>query len=356
MRKQRAAGVRYPAACGLHRSAVNAIGHLPYPVAIIGTGAAIMLAWAIHLIGGKFIDRSVKDPKEHYRRQSFLTTALVVAAVIVIVVLWARPMQRTGTFLGLLGAGVAVALRDPLLSIAGRIAIFSGNIYSVGDRIEINSMIGDVIDVGFFYTQMMEIGNWITADQMTGRLVQFSNSNVFGNPVFNYTRNFSYIWDEVRLPITYASDVGQARRILLEAGGQYTKEFLEGARNELEQMRRHVLLPEVELAPAVYMKVTSNWVELTMRYVVEAKLRRRASTFIYSCVFDSLQKNANVTIASETMDLTVHPPDSHQEAAVSGNVQGESGAGSELRKRVVSESKEQHPEDRTLPGDKPEAA
>src|SRR5207237_8593116 len=143
--------------------------------------------------------------------------------------------QRAVTFAGVGGAGGAVALREPLVSIAGRIAIFVGKIFNVGDRIEINQMKGDVIDIGFFYTRMMEVGNWIGGDQASGRIVQIPNSKVFGTAIFNYTQNFSYIWDEVHLPITYDSNFDSATRILLDVGGEYTKEFLKGAQEELEE-------------------------------------------------------------------------------------------------------------------------
>jgi len=315
---------------------------LKYPVAIIGTVAAILLAWIIHTLGRKYLDAHVRDAKEHYRKLTFLSTTLVVLALAAIIILWARPMQHTGTFLGLIGAGVAVALRDPLLSVAGRIAIFAGNMYSVGDRIEINKMTGDIIDVGFFYTRMMEVGNWIGGDQVTGRLVQFSNSRVFGHAVFNYTQNFAYIWDEVKIPITYESNMQDTTRILLDVGGEYTQEFLKGARTQLEQMRRYFLVPEFELEPQVYVKVTSNWIELTMRYVVDPKKRRSASSFIYTEVFSRMQGRKDITIASETMDLSVHPPSSGEEEQ---NTEEKARARDELKNRALRQMREQDQED-----------
>ena len=130
---------------------------------------------------------------------------MLVLGAVAIVGLWSKALPHTSTFLGLIGAGLAIALREPLLSIAGRLAVFAGHMYSVGDRIEINKMSGDVIDIGFFYTRMMEIGNWVKGDQYSGRIIQFANAQIFGTAVFNYTQNFSYIWDEIKLPITYAS-------------------------------------------------------------------------------------------------------------------------------------------------------
>jgi small-conductance mechanosensitive channel len=281
---------------------------IPYPVATIGTIAVLLLASFSYFLGQKYVNRSTSDPKEHYRRRQFLTTGVVIGALAIILVLWARTLQQKGTFLGLLGAGLAIALREPLLSVAGRIVIFAGNTYSVGDRIQLETMSGDVIDVGFFYTRMMEIGNWIGGDQVSGRIVQLPNSKVFGNPIFNYTQNFNYIWDEVVLPITYGSNLDSATRPLMDVGGEYTKEYLKGAEAELEKLRQNFWVPSFELKPQVYVTVTSNWVQLTMRYVVEPKKRRSASSFIYQEVFRRVQASKDVTIASETMDLSVHPP------------------------------------------------
>jgi small-conductance mechanosensitive channel len=289
--------------------------YLHDPVAVIGSVAAIVVALLLSFLGRKYFDSHTKDPKEHYRKVSALNTWAIIGVVIAIVALWSSRFQAKGTFWGLLGAGVAVALKDPLLSIAGRIAIFAGHIYSVGDRIEISKITGDVVDVGFFYTRMMELGNWIGGDQATGRMIQFSNSIIFGHAVFNYTQNFSYIWDEICLPVTYKSNVQEATNILVAVGKDYTHEFLQGAQAQMKRMQRYFLVPEFELDPTVYLKVTSNWVELHLRYVVDPKKRRSASSFIYSEVFKRVQQRDDIAIASETMDLSVHGEGQQPEAA-----------------------------------------
>ena len=287
---------------------MGALGHyLKYPYAEIGTPVIVVAALLIYAIGKAWINARNPDSKEQYRKRSALSTIILVIAVAVIVILWARTLQHTGTFLGLVGGGVAIALKEPLLAIAGRIAILAGHAYSVGDRIEVDKITGDVIDVGFFYTRMMEIGNWISADQATGRIVQFSNSRMFGDTaVFNYTRNFSYVWDEIKLPVTYASNLEAARHILLEAGTEYTKEFMAGAQQELDHMKRYFVVSNMELKPQVYLKVTDNWVELTLRYLVEPKKRRLASSFIFDRTFERLQGRDDITIASSTSDVAIH--------------------------------------------------
>jgi small-conductance mechanosensitive channel len=283
--------------------------HLAYPIATIGTAIAIVAAFLINWMGDRYIRGHVTDMGESYRRRKGLLTAVVLIAAAAIVLLWARLLQHTGTFLGIIGAGLAIALREPLLSIAGRIAIFAGNIYRVGDRIQIQQMSGDVIDIGFFYTRMMEIGNWIGGDQFTGRIVQLANATVFGNAVYNYTQNFNYLWDEIKLPVTYESNVKQMTSILTEVGAEYTEDFLKAAEQDLEKMRHSFLVPSFELKPHVFIKVTDNWVELTMRYVVDPKKRREASSYIYERVLDRVRQSDDITIASTTMAVTVYPPE-----------------------------------------------
>jgi small-conductance mechanosensitive channel len=281
---------------------------LPCPIAVIGTVIAIGAAALLQLLSRAYIRIQTQDHRERYRRRKFFTTIIVFVAGAAIIILWAHTLKQTGTFLGLLGAGLAIALKEPLLSIAGRLAIFAGHMYTAGDRIEMQKMTGDVIDISFFYTRMMEVGAWISGDQYSGRILLIPNSMIFGTPIINYTQHLSYIWDEVMLPITYNSNMGSAIQILTDVGGEYSRQFLEGAQQQLQAMQRQFLVPKLELEPAVYAKVTSNWLQLTMRYVVDPRKRRAATNFIYTEVFKKVSVREDIQIASETMDLTVHPP------------------------------------------------
>jgi small-conductance mechanosensitive channel len=278
---------------------------LAHPVSVFGTLGVLVVGWVVLALGHKFISQRAPNPKEQYRRQRLLSTLVVVVGAAIIIGLWAKLLPHASTFLGLIGAGLAVALREPLLSIAGRIAIFFGHMYTAGDRIEINKLSGDVIDVGFFYTRMMEIGNWIGGDQYSGRVIQFANAQVFGASVFNYTRNFAYIWDEIKLPITYASNIKAATEILKSVGGEYTREFMKDAEPQIEKMQRIFMVPRFEVEPVVFMKVTDNWVELTLRYLVDPKKRRAASSYMFGEIFQQIREHKDIEIASSTMTLTL---------------------------------------------------
>lgn len=280
-----------------------------YPVATIGSAVVLVCGLIVYRVGTGIIGKQNTTGQEKYMRRTNLGLLTTMAVAVALVLLWARLFQNKGTFFGLLGAGLAVALKEPLLSMAGRLSIWAGHLYRVGDRIEFQSMAGDVIGIGIFYTRMLEIGNWIHGDQATGRIVQFPNSSVYQHPVYNYTQNFSYIWDELMLPVTYASDVAGATEILTSTGEEYTKEFLARAHGELEQLRSNYLLPDLNLKPTVFTRVTSNYVELTMRYLVDPRQRRTVSSWLNARVFDRVRQNPEISIGSDTMDLTVHSPD-----------------------------------------------
>jgi small-conductance mechanosensitive channel len=278
---------------------------LAHPIPIFGSIGVFAVGWLAIVLGRKYIAGHTSNPKEEYRQHRLLNTIVLVVGGICIVGFWAKLLPHASTFLGLIGAGLAVALREPLLSIAGRIAIFVGHMYTAGDRIEINKMSGDVIDVGFFYTRMMEIGNWIGGDQYSGRIIQFANAQVFGSSVFNYTRNFAYIWDEIKLPITYASDERAAMEMLKAVGKEYTSQFMQDAEPQIERMQRIFMVPRFEVEPVVFLKVTDNWIELTLRYLVDPKKRRAASSYIFSEIFRKIRERQDIKIASSSMDLTI---------------------------------------------------
>lgn len=283
-------------------------------IAVVGTAIVLVAAFLITTIGNKILNARVRNPRVHYRYRHLPSTAVTVLAVLLIAILWARLIPHHGTFFGLMGAGLAIALREPLLSIAGRIAIFGGRIYDVGDQIQIGTSSGDVIDVGFIYTRLMEIGNWIGGDQYSGRILQFPNAQIFGSGAFNYTRDFQYIWDEIQLNITYDSNLRAATEILTQVATEYTHEFLEGARQQLERMQQYFLVPDFELKPQVYVKVTTNWVGLTMRYVVDPRKRRAASTFLYRTVFERIQQREDINIGTDTMEITYKRANSESRA------------------------------------------
>ena len=155
----------------------------------------------------------------------------LIGAIILILGLlsiWFNDPTRLATAFGLVSAGLAFALQQVVTSIAGYFVILRGSTFTVGDRISMGGVRGDVLRLGFIQTTIMEMGQppsvqgadpamWVKSRQFTGRIVTVANAKVFSEPVYNYTRDFPFIWEEMALPITYQADRERAEAILLDA-------------------------------------------------------------------------------------------------------------------------------------------
>jgi len=234
--------------------------------------------------------------------------------LLAIFVIWAQPiMADLSVTLGILGAGLAFAFQEIIGALAGWFTIVSVQPFNIGDRIEINGVKGDVVDIGPLFTKILEIRNWINYDYPTGRLVSVANSMVFDRPVFNYTYRFSFVWDQISVPVTYDSDWKQAVAIMSEAVKSHPEyiKLLPKAKSALRKAKRDFAIGGVTLDVQVFVKLTDNWIELSLIYPVDFRVRPQVRSEISAAILERF-KAAGITVASETIDI-VHFPTSGQE-------------------------------------------
>ena len=232
--------------------------------------------------------------------------------------IWFDNPARLATGIGLVGAGLAFALQKVITSFAAYFIILRGKTFNVGDRIVMGGVRGDVISLTFFQTVIMEMGEppsvqtarpdvWVQSRQFSGRIVTVSNSKLFDDPVYNYTRDFPYIWEEMQLPIAYKDDRAVVESILLTAAQKETVQIADMAAAVLHDLEDRFLLAPIDLQPQVYCRLTANWVELTVRFLVKTHdvrgLKDRMSRYIIA----ELDKH-NIGIASSTYDIVGMPP------------------------------------------------
>jgi small-conductance mechanosensitive channel len=247
--------------------------------------------------------------------------ALLTAAVLIlgVVSIWFdTPKQLTGA-LGLVAAGVAIALQRVITAFAAYLIILRGRVFTVGDRIVMAGVRGDVIALGFMQTTVMEMGQpppaqsdppgkWVNARQYTGRIVRVTNDRIFDSPVYNYTREFPYLWDEIHIPIAYNADRARAEQILLESTRRHTKRIEElGAPARADLLRRYALKASTELEPRVYWRLTDNWLELTVRFVAEETGVRGLKDQISRDILAAFDE-AGLGFASSTYEIVGLPP------------------------------------------------
>ena len=200
-------------------------------------------------------------------------------------------------------------MQEVITSIAGWAAIHFANFYNTGDRIQLGGTKGDVIDIGILRTTLMELGEWVKGDLYTGRIVRIANSFVFKEPVFNYSGDFPFLWDEITVPVTYASDHRLAREILQNTLHTVTEQYSTYAKQAWKDIVRKYMVEEAMIDPVVYMVCTDNWIEFTLRYITDFRRRRATKNHIFSLLLEEFEKTGGrVKIASTTVQLVDPPP------------------------------------------------
>lgn len=207
--------------------------------------------------------------------------------------------------LTVVGAGLAIALREALLSVAGWLRIVLLHPYQQGDRIEINGMRGDVIDIRVMRTTLMEIGGWVNADQSTGRLVHVPNAWIFLYPVYNYTQGFRFIWNELSVTVTFRSNWQAAREIMESLARESTAIIGRQVAEEIRQMSREFLVHYSILTPFVYVRIVENGIRLTLRYLCEVRKRRGTEHALTVSILEAFRQHGDIELAYPALQVAL---------------------------------------------------
>ncbi len=251
----------------------------------------------------------IAETDARYRARKLVSFLGYTAVVVFVLALFHERLGAVAVGLGVAGAGIAFALQEVIASVAGWLAVSLGGFYKTGDRIQLGGIKGDVIDIGILRTTVMEIGDWISGDQYSGRVVRIANSFVFKEPVFNYSGDFPFLWDEIKIPVKYGSDHRLAREILERVTADVGGDFVPGARKAWRGVVRKYLVEDARVEPMVLMTANDNWLEFTVRYVVDFKRRRTTKTALFERILDEFAATkGRVAVASTTLQIADVPP------------------------------------------------
>ncbi|CAK6692062.1 mechanosensitive ion channel family protein [Synechococcus sp. CCY9201] len=274
--------------------------------ALLGVGALILL---VRLTQGSLI-RRLDDPDSRYYGRKLVSLSGYAVGIVFLSLVFKDRLGGLTVAIGVASAGIAFALQEVIGSVAGWIAISFGGFYKPGDRVQLGGIKGDVIDIGILRTTLMELGEWVASDLYTGRIVRIANSFVFKAPVFNYSGDFPFLWDEIRLPVKYGSDHNEARHLLEQVGAEVAGDAITtSARVAWSVMVHKYLLENATLEPQVTLVLTDNWMEFTLRYLVDVKRRRSTKDHLYTQLLDAVNRpDSRVQLASTTVQLVDAPP------------------------------------------------
>ncbi|MGB7860830.1 MAG: mechanosensitive ion channel domain-containing protein [Acidimicrobiia bacterium] len=264
----------------------------------LGAVALLLLGRALFL---RVVKANVENADAEYRARKVVNYTATTVFLIAIAFIWLDAFSNLPTFLGLVSAGVAIALSDVLKNMAGWAFILTRRPFEVGDRIEVTDLRGDVIDVRLFRFSLMEVGGWVDAEQSTGRLVHVPNGLVFNHPVANYTEGFPFIWEEIPVLITFESDYKLAKSVIVDILEAVAPDTHGAAGTRIRETAGKYSIRIGTLTPTVYVSVRDSGVLLTARYLVETRKRRGSEDRVWQAILDAFKEQDSIELAYPTI-------------------------------------------------------
>ncbi|MDZ7821057.1 MAG: mechanosensitive ion channel family protein [Candidatus Marinimicrobia bacterium] len=260
----------------------------------------LVILTIIRFLGNYAVRKRIQDDMKAYHWRRAVLYIYTVLIIIFIGSIWVKGLRSLTTILGLASAGIAIAMHDTIANLAGWAFIVSRKPFKAGDRIEVQNIIGDVIDIRILQFSIVECGNWVDADQSTGRIIHIPNSKALREPLANYQIGFEYIWNEIPILITFESNWRKAKQILEEIANKNVMHLSEGAQQQIRKAAQKYFIQYNKLTPIVYTAVKESGVMLTIRFLVNPRQRRSSEHQIWEAMLDAFSREKNIELAYPT--------------------------------------------------------
>lgn len=273
---------------------------------VLGT-VGVLVAWLLVMrLVRRLLARTVDDLSSRFSMIRISSYVVGLISILLIARLWIQGIAGLATYLGLLSAGVAIALQDLITNLAGWLFILLRRPFRIGDRIQIGPHSGDVVDIRPFRFVMLEIGQWVHADQSTGRLLHVPNGWVFKNPIANYHEAFGYIWNELDVVVTFESDWRKAKKALETIINENAEKIEPEVRKQIAASAERLHIQFSKVTPVVWTTAVDSGVRLTIRYLCKPRERRSSSSAVWEKVLDAFAAMPDVDLAYPTTRFFQH--------------------------------------------------
>ncbi len=269
----------------------------------------LKLVWSVIVIfiifiGARVLNnlvyKRISDNKRYYPIKQKVNLIAGIIISLLLIFIWLDSMSNLTTYIGLLSAGIAIALKEIFTNIAGWLFIEARKPFEVGHRVLIGEQKGDVIDKRLFQFTLMEVSSYADGEQSTGRIIDIPNSFVFTHPTINYTKGFEYIWNEVKILLTFESNWKEAKEILLFIANRDTDITTERVGRQIRDASKRYMIHYNKLTPIVYTDIKESGIQLTIRYLCEPKRRRTTSNKIWEDVLEMIEEHQDINLAYPT--------------------------------------------------------
>jgi small-conductance mechanosensitive channel len=274
----------------------------------VAAGVSLAVLYLLVRLAQRSVSRYVKESATRYRLRKSVSFLGYLLAVIAVGTVFSERLSGLTVAFGVAGAGIAFALQEVIASAAGWFAITFSQFYSPGDRVDLGGIKGDVIDIGMLRTTLMECGQWVNGDLYNGRIVRIANSFVFKAPVFNYSADFPFLWDEITLPVRYGSDWEFGRQVFARVVNEICADYAIQSRKAWNEAVKKYQLEDAAIEPMITLAANDNWIEFTARYVVDYRKRRFVKDRLFTRMLEEVDKSENrIRLASATFEVTSVP-------------------------------------------------
>ncbi len=249
----------------------------------------------------RFVAGRTNDPAVRYRWAKTSGYVMWLLIMVLIVAIWLDGFGNMATVIAIVGAGLAIAMRDPIVDIGGWAYIVWRKPLQVGQRVGIDNVRGDVVDIGPFVFSMLEVGDGIRGPrQSTGRIIQVPNAYIFSHKLVNENMAFEFIWHEIPVVVTFESNWQKAKTALEEIVRRHAGEFGPAAEEQLRKANEQFMVKTGTMQPVVFTRVVDIGVELTMRFLCEVRQPRVLEHVIWENVLVVFAAESDIDFAYPT--------------------------------------------------------
>lgn len=263
----------------------------------------VVLAVVLYLaarLTRRIVTQQVPDVNKRHTLRKWIGYGYALLLLLIAIALFADALAGLGTIIAVILAGVAIALQDVLKSVVGWLYMAGRAGVQVGSRIEVEGVVGDVIDIGFLKTTVLEIGNLVYGRQSTGRLVTIPNSRMISANVFMSTAHNPFVWQEIRVVVTFESDWTRAEQILREIADEIHQEIAPELAQGFQNLERRYAFKYGATTPIVYVSLAENGVELDLRFLIPVRRRRGSVDRVTRRILAEFARDPAVRIAYPT--------------------------------------------------------
>jgi small-conductance mechanosensitive channel len=243
----------------------------------------------------KLLEKTKLDRRQVETLRTVARVAVQVVAVLLILLVILGPPGQLGTFLGLAGAGLTVALKDFIVGFIGWFVLMGRNGIRLGDWVEINGVTGEVVELGMFHTVLLETGNWTDSGHPTGRRVTFTNSFAIEGHYFNFSTSGQWLWDELQVVLPAGQDPYPMVNAIQKQVQEATKESAQQAESEWRRSIGSREMSSFSVAPAISVKPVVGGIEVAVRYITRANERYLLRSRLYQAIVMLLGGKATVS-------------------------------------------------------------